>query len=134
MLHKEGVYPQFFAPHMGSIKTEEGNEITVDGTIEGNPSVVVDAVIVPQGKQSLNTLLNDGNAKYYLCQAYKHLKPIGLPGNTKEMLSYIGLSENDIDEGLVLAPDSPKMIGKFIDAMKQHRIWSRESKITSFSA
>lgn len=134
MLHKEGVYPQVFAPHMGSIKTEEGNEITVDGTIEGNPSVVVDAVIVPQGKQSLNTLLNDGNAKYYLCQAYKHLKPIGLPGNTKEMLSYIGLSENDIDEGLVLASDSSKMIGKFIDAMKQHRIWSRETKITSFSA
>lgn len=134
MLHKEGVYPHLFAPYMGSIKTEEGNEITVDGTIEGNPSVIVDAVIIPQGKQSLNTLLNDGNAKYYLCQAYKHLKPIGLPGNTKEILSYIGLSENDIDEGLVLAHDSSKMIGKFIDAMKQHRIWSRESKITSFSA
>ncbi len=50
------------------------------------------------------------------------------------MLSYIGLSENDIDEGLVLASDSSKMIGKFIDAMKQHRIWSRETKITSFSA
>lgn len=134
MLYKEGVYSQLFAPHMGVIKTEEGNEITVDGTIEGNPSVVVDAVIIPQGKQSLNTLLNDGNAKYYLCQAYKHLKPIGLPGDTKEMLNYIGLSEDDVDEGLILAHDSSKMIGKFIDAMKQHRIWSRESKITSFSA
>lgn len=134
VLEKEGVYPQLFAPHMGSVKSEEGKEIMVDGTIEGNPSVLVDAVIVPQGEQSIKSLIADGNAKYYLCQAYKHLKPIGLPGNTKEMLEYMGLSEKDVDEGLVLSPDSSALMGDFINAMKQHRIWSRESKIVNFTA
>lgn len=42
------------------IKTEEGKELKPDGTIEGNPSVLVDAVLVPDGEQSVETLMNDG--------------------------------------------------------------------------
>lgn len=133
-MKSEGVYPQFFAPHMGSIKTEEGKEIMVDGTIEGNPSVLVDAVIIPQGEQSLKILMNDGNAKYYVCQAYKHLKVIGLPGDVKRMLAAAGLPEDNTDNGLIFDVDSQKMIERFMEAMKQHRIWDRELKITTISA
>lgn len=50
---------------MGMIKTAEGKEIQAEGTIEGNPSVLVDAVIVPDGEQSVKTLMQDGDAKYY---------------------------------------------------------------------
>lgn len=52
-------------------------------------------------EQSLNTLSNDSNVKYYLFQQDKHVKTICLPRNTKAMFSYIGLSENDIDEGFI---------------------------------
>ena len=38
-LHKEGVHPQILAPHMGSVNTEEGKDLLVDGTLSGNPSV-----------------------------------------------------------------------------------------------
>jgi catalase len=34
----------------------------------------VDAVIVPCG--DINSLLNNGDAVYYLLEAYKHLKPL----------------------------------------------------------
>ena len=36
-LHKEGVHPQILAPHMGSVNTEEGKDLLVDGTLSGNP-------------------------------------------------------------------------------------------------
>lgn len=71
---------------MGSVNTEEGKDLLVDGTLSGNPSVVFDAVIVPEGEQSIQTLLMNGDAKYHLRQAYRHLKAIGLPGDASEML------------------------------------------------
>lgn len=132
-LKHEGVHPQLFAPRMGMLKTEEGKMLQAEGTIEGNPSVLVDAVIIPDG-QSVKTLLQDGNAQYYLRQAYKHLKAIGLPGEAKEMLQAAGLSEDAEDKGLILASDSEKLMKPFLEAMKQHRTWSREEKAKKIAA
>lgn len=64
-LHEEGIHPQIIAPHMGNITTEEGEELPVDGTLSGTPSVLFDSVIVPEGEQSVTTLLKDGDAKYH---------------------------------------------------------------------
>ena len=85
-LHKEGVHPQIIAAHMGTVKTEEGEDLLVDGSLAANLSVLFDSVIVPEGAQSIQTLLTDGDAKYHLRQAYRHLKAIGLPGDAREML------------------------------------------------
>lgn len=133
-LEAEGAHPQLFAPHMGMIKTEEGKELKVDGTIEGNPSVLVDAVIIPDGKDSLKTLMADGNTKYYLCQAYKHLKAIALPGEARAMLAAAGLPEDMEDAGLILEKDASQTMKRFIKAMKQHRVWDREEKAKTVAA
>lgn len=133
-LQNAGVHPQLFAPRMGMIKTEEGGELKVDGTIAGNPSVLADAVIVPEGDASLNALMADGDAKYYLRQAYKHLKVIGLPGAARNMLKAAALPENDADAGLVTAGDAPKLMKLFLTAMKRHRIWEREEKTKGTAA
>ncbi len=42
------------------------------------PSLTVDAVVVPGG--DLSALSQSGDARYYLLEAYKHLKPILLAG------------------------------------------------------
>lgn len=133
-LEAEGAHPQLFAPHMGMIKTEEGKELKVDGTIEGNPSVLVDAVIIPEGKESLEMLMMDGNAKYYLRQAYKHLKAIALPGDAKAMLEAACLPEDKDDAGLIVEKDSAHAMKRFIKAMKQHRVWDREEKTKMVAA
>lgn len=86
-LQKQGVHPQIFAPRMGMIKTAEGKEIQAEGTIEGNPSVLVDAVIVPDGEQSVKTLMQDGDAKYYLApgfQASQSYRPLRRGGEYAE--------------------------------------------------
>ena len=133
-LHEEGIHPQIIAPHMGSITTEEGEELFVDGTLSGTPSVLFDSVIVPEGEQSLTTLLKDGDAKYHLRQAYRHLKAIGLPGNAKAMLEAASLPQDMDDAGLLMPKDTKSLMLPFITAMKQHRVWSREPKTLDFGA
>ena len=133
-LEAEGVHPQIFAPRPGMIKTEEGKELKPDGTIEGNPSVLVDAVLVPDGEQSVETLMNDGNATYYLRQAYKHLKAIGLAGRAERMLTAAGLPEDDTDAGLLTADDAKKLMKPFLQAMSRHRVWDREPKTKTVAA
>ncbi len=109
-LHEEGIHPQIIAPHMGSITTEEGEELFVDGTLSGTPSVLFDSVIVPEGEQSLTTLLKDGDAKYHLRQAYRHLKAIGLPGNAKAMLEAASLPQDMDDAGLLMPKDTKSLM------------------------
>lgn len=136
-LQSEGVHPQIFAPRPGMIITAEGRELKPDGSIEGNPSVLVDAVVVPDGEQSVKTLMNDGNATYYLRQAYKHLKAIGLAGGARRMLSAAGLPEDDEDNqdpGLLTASDAKKLMKPLLRAMSQHRIWDREARAKSIPA
>ena len=133
-LHKEGVHPQILAPHMGSVNTEEGKDLLVDGTLSGNPSVVFDAVIVPEGEQSIKTLLMNGDAKYHLRQAYRHLKAIGLPGDASEMLEATDLPRDMDDAGLLTPKDTKALMKPFITAMKQHRVWAREPKALDFGA
>ena len=133
-LQKEGVHAQIFAPHMGEVKTDSGSSIMVDGTLEGNPSVLVDAVIIPDGEQSLQTLMADGNEKYHICQAYKHLKVIGFSGKVKELLAAAGLKEDAADKGLLVAGSADELMPKFLEALKQHRIWDREGKTAVIGA
>ncbi len=129
-----GVHTQILAPHMGEVKTEEGEALKVDGTIGGTPSVLFDSVIVPDGADSIETLKMDGNAKYYLQQAFKHLKVIGLAGQAEEMLEAAGLSEFEDDPGLVVDQAGDKMAKTFLEAMKEHRVWAREAKTSSLPA
>lgn len=132
-LQKQGVHPQIFAPRMGMIKTAEGKEIQAEGTIEGNPSVLVDAVIVPDGEQSVKTLMQDGDAKYYLAPGFKHLKVIGLYGAAENMLKAAGL-ENVKDEGVITSGKAEDFMQSFLKGMSKHRVWSREANLANFAA
>lgn len=133
-LHKEGVHPQILSPHMGSVKTEEGEDLMVDGSLAANLSVLFDAVIVPEGQESIQTLLMDGDAKYHLRQAYRHLKAIGLPGDAKAMLEAAELPQDMDDTGLLMPKDTKALMKPFITAMKQHRTWARQTKALDFGA
>ena len=132
-LKAEGVHGQILAPRMGELKTEEGGQRMIDGTIGGTPSVLFDAVIVPDGAKSMAALKKDGEAIYYLQQAFKHLKVIGLAGQAEEMLAAAGLTDQK-DKGLVVDKAAAKMAESFLTALKEHRIWAREDKIASVAA
>lgn len=124
-LHAEGIHTKIFSPHIGKLRTLQGTELDINGTLEGNPSVLVDAVIVPEGKQSIDALLKNGNAKYYLLQAFKHLKAIGLQGEARRL--YDALPLPIPDDGVVMSNNATEFANDFMQAMRSHRVWSREA-------
>lgn len=129
-----GIHPLLFAPRMGTVRTEDGGTLTVDGTLEGNPSVLVDAVVVPDGKASVNALMADGNALYYLRQTYKHLKVMALPGDAGALLRAAGLPEDPDDAGIIRDKEYDRAMKHFLKAMRGHRIWEREEKAKKVAA
>lgn len=133
-LMKEGIHPMILAPRMGEVTMDDGEKLTVGGALEGNPSVLFDAVIVPEGRESIDTLLTDGDALYHLAQAYKHLKAIALPGEARPLAEAAGLLEPKEDVGLILTEDTEAALPTFLTAMKAHRVWSREKNLAAFPA
>lgn len=130
-LKKLHVYPALLAPHSGTVKTHQGETLTVSGTIKGNPSVTVDAVIIPRGKGNIDALLKDGDARYYLLQAYKHLKAIALQGEALKLFESVNLEQ---DEGILATDNALELTNALLEKMKAHRIWAREIKASSIPA
>lgn len=133
-LKKEGVHCMVLAPHLGDIMTAEGQAVQADGRLNAEPSVLFDAVLVPDGEQSIAALMEDGDAKYHLRQAYKHLKAIGLAGGAVKLLKAAGLDEDKHDAGILAAKDGGALMPTFFEAMKQHRVWDREPKTKNIGA
>lgn len=132
-LGQEGIHPMVLAARMGSVTLDNGDLLPVDGTFEGNPSVLFDAVLIPEHAGDAMAWRHDGNALQHLGEAYKHLKAIGLPGSSRALAMAAGLPENG-DEGIIMADSTEEMLPLFLAAMKGHRCWAREKEISAFPA
>ncbi|WP_333893399.1 catalase HPII [Atlantibacter subterraneus] len=131
-LKREGVHCKLLYSRMGEVTADDGSQITVMGTFEGAPSLTVDAVIVPGG--AVSGLLNRGDARYYLLEAYKHLKPITLLGDARQFKSVLGVDAQG-EEGVIEADDAQgNAVDTLIALLHKHRVWSRTNKIPTIPA
>lgn len=128
-----GAKAKIVAPRVGTLKSStglEGGVLNIGGLITGEPSVVFDAVFIPGGKESINALLDDGQAQHYVMEAYIHCKPIAASGEGVDFLVKLGLipkAEGELPAGVIVADSAtPDFANKFVDAMKQHRFFTRE--------
>jgi catalase len=76
-----GVICEVLAPHDGVLVTSDGGEAPVDRNLITMASVLYDAVIVAGGAQSVDTLIENGDAVHYVMEAYKHAKAVGAIGD-----------------------------------------------------
>lgn len=123
-LEGEGAMGMVIAPSMAPLKGADGKEVASDAMLNGLPSVAVDAVIVPGGKDSVEALASSGLGLYYLQEAYKHLKVIALIGEGKELLKAANVPE---DDGILSGQKVDDVFDGFKKALGQHRVWSRDS-------
>lgn len=84
-LQARGVHSKLLYSRMGEVSADDGSQLPIAGTFAGSPSLTVDAVIVPGG--DLTSISDNGDARYYLLEAYKHLKPILLAGDARQFSS-----------------------------------------------
>jgi catalase len=87
---------------------------------------------VPGG--DIASLEKQGDARYYLLEAYKHLKPILLAGDARQFKTLLQVSDKG-EEGLFEGDSvTDKLMKSFLTQLAAHRVWSRASKIPSIPA
>ncbi|MFI8740843.1 catalase HPII [Stutzerimonas zhaodongensis] len=125
-LADEGAIAKLIGPSPAPVKAADGTMLTPDAAMDGMPSIAFDAVFVPGGAQSVQAMAKNGVAKHYLLEAYKHLKPIAVLGEARQLLTALNLPE---DAGLVTGDDGDvaRVFTAFAQALAQHRIWAREA-------
>ncbi|MEW5289531.1 MULTISPECIES: catalase HPII [Erwinia] len=132
-LKAQGIHSKLLARHMGQVRADDGSHLPVDATFSGLPSLTFDAVIVPDG--NIDALLLSGDARYFLLEAYKHLKVIALSGAARRFMSQFGLNDDEQEEGMIVENKAEGVLmSEFLAAMAAHRVWSRSQKALSVPA
>jgi catalase len=133
-LEKEGAVVKLIGLKNGTVSDSKGGSIPVDMSLLTAASVLFDAVYVPDGKPSVDALLEEADAIHFLNEAFKHLKAIAADGAGVDLImaSYIGnkLAKNADSSDLgVFTPNKEKNDWQkgFINAVPI-RFYQREKK------
>jgi catalase len=126
-----GAVARFVGARLGSVRTDEGDVIEVDATLETTPAVLYDAVVVPAGKDAITVLSSVGQAAEFLKDQYRHCKPILVLGEGTELLEGAGilrtLPSGKPDPGLLIYEDgiSKDTAASFAQSIARHRHFER---------
>jgi catalase len=97
-LKEAGVQGEIVSKFKGTIDSADGQEIMVDKTFLTSASVLYDALYVPGGDRSVETLKMQGDAIHFINEAFKHCKPIAAIAEGVELLEISNI------KGVMLAP------------------------------
>jgi catalase len=128
-----GAVPRFIGPRLGSVRTESGDALEVEVTLEAMPSVLFDAVAVPGGKEAVTTLGNIGHASEFLREQYRHGKPILGLREGADLIENAGvpsvLFSGEPDPGVLVfrKGNARAFTEKFAAAIAHHRYFERQS-------
>jgi len=131
-LAEQGAVPRYVGVRLGSVKTERGDTLEVEVTLETMPSVLFDAVAVLGGEPAATALGNWGHTAEFLQAQYRHAKPILAIGTGTTLLEKTGipttLPSGSDDPGILLHPDgdAAKALPRFVKAIARHRHYERE--------
>ena len=133
-LSAEDAIVAIVAPRVGKLKTLAGEAVHIDASLQTTASVLFDAVYVPGGQTSVNSLLQEDDAIRFVHEAFMHCKAIAATGEGVALLKAAAtggaeklLSADGVITGTdAKASDVPQ---QFIAAIARHRFWSREKKL-----
>ena len=132
-LAEEGAVPRFVGIKLGAVESATGEPIEVEISMETAPSVVWDALIVPEGEAGTEALSRNGHAIEFLKDQYRHCKPILLVGAAAGLLARAGipavLPSGGGDPGLLRfgGDDIGAALPAFVGALEKHRHFERET-------
>ena len=127
-LTAEGAVPRFVATTLGSVSPTSGDAIEVDVSLEAAPSVLYDAMVLPDGADAVRQLRADGRTLEFVKDQYRHCKPLLAWGDGAELLAACGIATDQADPGLIVAAaDSTDAADQFVAAIAKHRHFVRET-------
>jgi catalase len=136
-----GATVKIVAKFLGSLTCDDGSELPVDKNYQTTASIMYDAVFVPGGPGSAQSLMEQGYAKHFVNEAFKHGKPVAASGEGVQVLQVADLAGVELvtvgsgriseDKGVVTSM-SPASEGAFMElfltAIAEHRHWDRDMK------
>jgi catalase len=139
-LEGQGAIVEVLAPVAGgTLSGGSGGEVDVDRAFTTMASVLYDAVVVPCGPESVETLSKDGYATHFIVEAYKHLKAVGAFGSGVDLLRKVGIAERLADDTDVVVSNgvvstaaaaddlTDEFANAFASVLAKHRAWERET-------
>jgi catalase len=126
-----GAVGHFVGPRVGKFKTLEGGEVEADKSMENSPSVLFDALVLPDGAKAIEALARDGHTMEYLKDQFRHCKTILALGASRKLLEMAGIptSKKGKDAGILMSDSASDRdtAPAFISAIEAHRHPSRDS-------
>ena len=131
-LDEAGAVVRLLGSRLGTVTSEAGETFEVDATLENSPSVLFDALVLPDGTEGVENLARDGHTLEFLKDQYRHCKTILALGASSILLEKAGigpqLPTGAEDTGLLVAASSQALDPQiFIAAVAQHRHPARDS-------
>jgi catalase len=124
---------KIISPHLGFITSMEGDKIKVDQSLLTTDSVLFDALYLPDGIESVETLMGEISVAQFINDSFRHCKAIAANGNGAKLLDLLLLknklksnngTDNDFSSHGLILDKSPE---EFIKAIAMHRFWEREN-------
>ena len=126
-LTAEGAKFKTVATKLGSITSADGKAVTADFSFLTAASVLFDAVYIPGGSKSIESLGANADACHFVNEAYKHCKAICSTGDAVKFLKETFASKPVDDKAIIFGEMPVQATSDFIRAIGQHRNWSRET-------
>ncbi|MES2900545.1 MAG: catalase [Pseudomonadota bacterium] len=133
-LLNDGAVPRLVGSKLGKVNANDGSVLFVEITLETGPSVMYDAVVVPDGEDAAAKLGRDAHALDFVKEQYRHCKPIMVVGAGAGLLQQASvppaLPDGSPDPALIgtEADDLDAAIDAFKAALAGHRSYDRESE------
>ncbi len=123
-----GAVHEIVAPKVAGARLDDGSMVAARQKIDGGPSVLYDAVALVLSPAGAAILAQDKPARDFVSDAYAHCKFIGYNEDSLPLIDRAGISEADMDEGM-LALGGDKDVSAFLSACGKLRLWEREFRV-----
>jgi catalase len=127
-----GAVTRLLGSRLGTVRSEEGEPLEIDATLENSPAVLFDALVLPGGSEAVDALCLDGRTLEFVKDQYRHCKTILALGDASKVLMKAGiplaLSSGDADPGLLIEGQvgNEANAQSFIAAIGLHRHLERD--------
>jgi catalase len=133
-----GAQGKIVAPRLGYIRGMDGSDLFVEFSLLTGSSVLFDAVYVPGGAASVETLAAERDAVEWVTETFRHCKTIGATGQGIDLLRTIpgleaagegeggnGNGGGEVEGVVTAAQAAPGFFKQFEEAVAMHRHWTR---------
>lgn len=124
----QGAVVRLTGARIGLMEVDKGELIDADASFSNSPSSLFDGVVVPDGESACVALAQDGQAKEFVRDAFRHGKAMLVIGAGKHLLDAAGIAPDSSYAGVVMeATDGSKATKAFVEALGLHRHPERET-------